>query len=270
MADAFTPRFVDLVRNIITTTGTGNITLGPSVSGFDSFADAIKAGETFYYSVIGVDRPSEREVGRGTMMPDGTIKREPLEGEKLTAFTAGTKTIALVAAAEWFEKIQAGGGSNGGPKPAAVAADRSELAAMSPAFAAAVLSELGREGLFVWNGSDLAAMVAADTQQGIYVAPKAAPTGASGAWVRKSPGGIDPRWFGLVANDGGSAAKSANTAALVNLLRFLKLSEATEPRLVVPKAELSELGAGNLAVSIVQVGDFAPSRALVAELQLSA
>ena len=48
MADAFTPRFVDLVRNITTTSGTGNFTLGSPVSGFSSFGDAIKPGDPFY------------------------------------------------------------------------------------------------------------------------------------------------------------------------------------------------------------------------------
>ena len=149
MADAFTPRFVDLVRNITTTSGTGNFALGSPVSGFSSFADAIRSGETFYYSVIGVDRPTEREVGRGTMMPNGTIKREPLAGETLTDFTAGTKTIALVAAAEWYEKVQAGGGNGGG---AGTAATRADLAATPTSLGTVVLSERGREGLFLFDG----------------------------------------------------------------------------------------------------------------------
>ena len=40
MADAFQPRFVDLVRNTTTTVGTGNFLLGPAVSGFTSFSAA--------------------------------------------------------------------------------------------------------------------------------------------------------------------------------------------------------------------------------------
>ncbi|NUS99907.1 MAG: hypothetical protein HOP96_02900, partial [Sphingomonas sp.] len=53
MADAFTPRFVDLVRNYTTSIGTGPLVLGPPVTGFTSFATAIQPGVSFYYSVIG-------------------------------------------------------------------------------------------------------------------------------------------------------------------------------------------------------------------------
>lgn len=103
MADPFQPKFVDLVRNFTTTTGTGNIVLGAAVTGFRSLTGAVAAGDRFYYCVMGVDRPAEREVGRGTLMANGTVAREPL-GEPATSFTSGTKTIALVAAAEWFER----------------------------------------------------------------------------------------------------------------------------------------------------------------------
>lgn len=109
MADAFTPRFVDLVRNFTSSVGTGPFVLGPAMTGFTGFATAIQPGERFYYSVIGFDKPAEREIGRGTMNPDRTIAREPVSGT-LTDFTSGLKTIALVAAAEWFETLQSGGG----------------------------------------------------------------------------------------------------------------------------------------------------------------
>ena len=112
MADAFTPRFVDLVRNYTTSVGTGPFVLGPAVTGFTSFANAIQPGERFYYSVIGFDKPAEREIGRGTMNSDRSITRDPIGGA-LTNFTGGTKTIALVAAAEWYETMQAGGPGKG-------------------------------------------------------------------------------------------------------------------------------------------------------------
>jgi hypothetical protein len=49
MAEAFTPRFVDLVRNYTATVGTGNFVLGSAVTGFNSFASAIQPRESFYY-----------------------------------------------------------------------------------------------------------------------------------------------------------------------------------------------------------------------------
>jgi hypothetical protein len=102
MSESFHPKFVDLVRNTTTTTGTGNIVLGAAVAGYTSFATAVLPGESFYYSVIGVDKPAEREVGRGTMQSDGTIRRDPISGTK-TNFTSGMKTVALIAAADWFQ-----------------------------------------------------------------------------------------------------------------------------------------------------------------------
>jgi hypothetical protein len=67
----FTPKFVDLVRNVTTVQGTGPVTLGATLSGYSSLADAVAAGEQFYYCIQGIDKPAEREVGRGTMQADG-------------------------------------------------------------------------------------------------------------------------------------------------------------------------------------------------------
>lgn len=49
---------------------------------------------------------------------------------------------------------------------------------------AVIYSEGGRNGLFVWDSSDLSAMVTLDTEQGVYVPPTSDTTGASGCWVR--------------------------------------------------------------------------------------
>lgn len=197
MADPFQPRFVDLVRNFSATTGTGNFVLGAAVAGFTSFSPAVLAGESFYYAAIGVDKPAEREIGRGTMQADGTISRQPISGA-LTDFTTGNKSIALIAAAEWYSLIQASSGTgSGGGTPNA--ASRAAMAAIpAPADGAAcVLSEGGRSGLFVFSSSNRTSDVAADTLQGIYVAPSAAPSGAAGAWVRQGDR-LTPSMFGGV------------------------------------------------------------------------
>ena len=102
MPDPYQPKFVDLVRNFTSTTGTGNIVLGAAVTGFRSLGGAVAAGDQFYYCIMGNDRPAEREVGRGTLMANGTVARQPIGGAA-TNFTSGTKTIALVVAAEWFD-----------------------------------------------------------------------------------------------------------------------------------------------------------------------
>lgn len=102
MAESFQPKFVDLVRVFTRTSGTAHFAVGAAVTGFRSFHSALAIGDRFYYCAIHGDRPSEREIGRGTLRADGTIAREPVDGT-LTNFSAGTKSISLVAAAEWFE-----------------------------------------------------------------------------------------------------------------------------------------------------------------------
>jgi hypothetical protein len=101
----FMPKFVDLVRNYTTVEGTGAVSPGAAVGGFTGFGDAVTTGEQFYYCIQGIDKPAEREVGRGTLLANGNIAREPIEGAPVN-FTAGMKTVALVAAAEWFSKIE--------------------------------------------------------------------------------------------------------------------------------------------------------------------
>jgi len=193
MAD-FQPRFVDLVRNYTSTAGTGAFALGPAVNGFTGFGSALQAGDSFYYSAIGVDKPAEREVGRGTLQANGTISRSPIGGS-LTNFSSGTKTIALIAAAEWFTTIQNGAGS------LQAVASRAALAASSAREVPAVLTENGREGLFLFDSTNLSSAVGADPQQGVYIAPASDPTGASGAWVRKYSGLASVRWFGAAGDD---------------------------------------------------------------------
>ncbi len=102
MADSFQPKFADLVRNFTTTTGTGNLVLSDVPPGFTSFASALSAGDNFYYSVVSLDRTAESEVGRGTLQADGSISRDPIGGV-LTDFSNGTKSVALVTAAEWYQ-----------------------------------------------------------------------------------------------------------------------------------------------------------------------
>jgi hypothetical protein len=195
----FTPKFVDLVRNYTTVEGSGPVVPGGVVSGFAGFAEAVALGDRFYYCVQGIDKPAEREVGRGTMLADGSIAREPISGG-LVEFTKGTKTIALVTAAEWFSKVEQGGGGSGAvsvPSRAAMA-----NAVHAPG-ASLLLTEAGREGLFLFDAADLSAEVASDPAQAILVAPVSDPSGASGAWVRQYSGAADALWFGA-KGDGAS------------------------------------------------------------------
>ena len=199
MPAVFTPKFVDLVRTYTTTQGTGPVVPGAAVQGFSSFSEALSPGDQFYYCVQGIDRPVEREVGRGTLQGDGSIARDPVSGGTID-FTSGAKTVSLVTAAEWFMQQQSGQG----PASAAVVsvANRAELAAAASPVPGAVrwLREAGREGLFVFDGSDLSAKVASDPRQGMCIAPVGASTGSAGSWMRKVDGGINVRWFGAAGD----------------------------------------------------------------------
>jgi len=197
---SFSPKFVDMVRVMTSTQGTGPLVCGSAVSGYASFAESVAAGDSFYYSVQGIDRTGEREVGRGTYLANGTISRQPLNGT-LTNFTAGQKTIALVTAAEWFAAVQSASAS-----AQTTAASRVALAAVPVASGAtSYLTEAGREGAFVWDASVPASLHQSDAAQGIFVAPSAS---SSGAWVRRYTGPVNVRWFGAKAdgltNDGAS------------------------------------------------------------------
>ena len=75
----------------------------------------------------------------------------------------------------------------------------------------------GREGIFVWDGSNLSTEVAADTAQGIYIAPTSDATGASGSWVRQYNGSVNVKWFGATGDgvtDDTTGFQSALTAAV--------------------------------------------------------
>lgn len=207
MADSFQPRFVDLVRNYTSTTGTGNFKPGVAVIGYRSFDSAVQPGDSFYYSAMGIDKPNEFEVGRGTMQADGTISRDPVDGA-LTDFTDGSKTLALVAAAEWFQEVDSVAAAS-----LLSVSSRDELAAMADRSKPVMLLEPGREGTFAFDSTDRSAAVANDPSQGISVAPASDPSGASGAWTRRYSGAIEARWFGAVG-DGIADDTTAIQAAL--------------------------------------------------------
>lgn len=80
-------------------------------------------------------------------------------------------------------------------------ASRTLLAAVTGATGAMVnLSESGREGQFVWSSANLSTQVTNDPGQGIYVPPASAPTGSSGAWIRKYSNEINAKWFGATGD----------------------------------------------------------------------
>lgn len=85
----------DRVKETSTTTGTGSLTLGGAVTGYQSFGSAIGNGNTTYYAIY-LDGGSEWEVGLGTV-GSGTLARTTVyassNGGSLVNFSAGQKSV---------------------------------------------------------------------------------------------------------------------------------------------------------------------------------
>ena len=87
----------DRVKETTTTTGTGTLTLGGAVTGFETFAAGIGNSNTTYYAVI-LPGTAEFEVGLGTLSSDSsTIARTTIisssNSDSVVNFSAGTKNI---------------------------------------------------------------------------------------------------------------------------------------------------------------------------------
>lgn len=125
----------------------------------------------------------------------------------------------------------------------------------------AYLSQAGRQGIFVFSGSNLSTQVTADIQQGVYVAPASDPTGASGAWVRQlfAAGQYYASWFG-VYGDG-----SDQTTAFNNMVTFLPTGGAT---VILPAGAIRATNitaiAGKTRIEFVgQGGGFFPNATVI-------
>lgn len=78
----------------------------------------------------------------------------------------------------------------------------------------------GYGGVFEWVPGDQSASVAADPEQGVWVAPAIMPSGALGAWKRLIADPINPVWFG--------GRTSAALQAAINYARELKRRATVE------------------------------------------
>ena len=92
------------VRELTSTTGTGAVTLGGAVGGFQSFSAGIGNDNTTYYA-ISINSESEWEVGRGTLNGDSSTltRTEVLEssnGDAAVDFSAGSKEVFCTLPAE--------------------------------------------------------------------------------------------------------------------------------------------------------------------------
>ena len=85
----------DRVKETTTTTGTGTLSLGGAVTGFETFSSAIGNGNTTYYA-ISLSGSSEFEVGLGTVAA-GTLARTTIisssNSDSAVNFSAGAKDV---------------------------------------------------------------------------------------------------------------------------------------------------------------------------------
>lgn len=99
----------DRVKDVSTTTGTGNLTLsGTAPTGFQSF-DAVfgHAGNTFYYVID--DGAGNWEVGSGHLSASTTLVRDTVitssNSNAAVSFGAGTKTVFADLPAQGIARI---------------------------------------------------------------------------------------------------------------------------------------------------------------------
>ena len=92
----------DRVKETATTTGTGAVTLGGAVTGFESFSSALANSDTTYYA-ISHRSADEWEVGLGTYNA-GVLTRttilESSNSDSAVSFTAGTKDVFITLPAD--------------------------------------------------------------------------------------------------------------------------------------------------------------------------
>ena len=103
------------VRELTSTTGTGAVTLGGAVGGFQTFAAGIGNSNTTYYA-ISINSENEWEVGRGTLNGDSSTltRTEVLESsnsDSAVDFSAGSKEVFCTLPAEKAVYLDAAGAS---------------------------------------------------------------------------------------------------------------------------------------------------------------
>ena len=103
------------VRETTSTTGTGAVTLGGAVGGFQTFAAGIGNSNTTYYA-ISINSENEWEVGLGTLNGDSsTLTRtsvlESSNSDAAVDFSAGSKEVFCTLPAEKAVYLDADGAS---------------------------------------------------------------------------------------------------------------------------------------------------------------
>jgi hypothetical protein len=146
------------------------------------------------------------------------------EAFQIAAIDDGPPVVIVVNGA------RGGQGGKGDPgSPGEGYATRPEIAALvATNLDDAYLTEAPRAGKFVYSNANLSAAVAADTQQAVYLASAASPTGVAGAWVRE---GNDV----TLRHSGADATGVANIST--HLSELILLGQLYQRRARVPKGD---------------------------------
>lgn len=99
-------KYFDRVKELSTSTSTGDFTLAGASTGYRTFASVLTIGDTCYYCISG---GAEWEVGYGTYSAANTLARTTVHASSnsgaLVNFSAGTKDVFLTVVADFFAGI---------------------------------------------------------------------------------------------------------------------------------------------------------------------
>ena len=179
----------DRVKEQTTTTGTGTVTLGGAISGFDTFA-SVGNGNTTYYAIVS-QSANEWEVGIGTYTASGTtLSRDTIlessNSDSAVNFSAGTKDVFVTYPADKSVYADAAGTVNTGAIAAASLTLTTDLAVADGGTGASSLTD---GGVLLGSGTGAITPMAVLTDGQMIVGDGSGdPVAESGATLRTSIG----------------------------------------------------------------------------------
>ena len=216
----------DRVQETTTTTGTGTLTLGGAVTGYQSFS-AIGNANTTYYAIY-ASGGSEWEVGIGTYTSSGTtLSRDTVLSSStgsLVSFSAGTKNVWCDYPAGKAVYTDSTGAI---PSPTittpviAQINDANGNAELKFSAIASAVNQVTIENAATGNPVHISA-TGTDTSIGIHLAPK----GASG--YINVQGGVDSTKRFMFNPDGGATNTRTMLSTSQTVDRTLTLPDATD------------------------------------------
>ena len=179
----------DRVKEQTTTTGTGAVTLGGAISGFDTFA-AVGNSNTTYYAIVS-QSANEWEVGIGTYTASGTtLSRDTIlessNSDSAVNFSAGTKDVFVTYPADKSVYADAAGTVNTGAIAATSLTLTTDLAVADGGTGASSLTD---GGVLLGSGTGAITPMAVLTDGQMIVGDGTGdPVAESGATLRTSIG----------------------------------------------------------------------------------